>query len=74
MWTANVAGKLTQLMIEFANDSYILDILKANPYFENLNMASSIHIGFVNHLFSYHMESMCGRTKPSQFDHHADGM
>lgn len=57
MRAANVAGKLTQVMIEFAFDSYIPGILRVDPYFEKLTTACSIHIGFINDVFSYHRES-----------------
>lgn len=58
MRVGNVGGKFIQMMIELANDSYIPSILRADPYFEKLTTATSIHIGFVNDIFSYHKESL----------------
>jgi len=58
----NVGGKFMQLKIEFAKDTYIPSILKTNPYLENVTIATSIHLEFVNDVFSYHKESSLEQT------------
>lgn len=53
----NFGGRLVQMQIEFASNTYIPDALRANPYLVNVTRASSIHMGFSNDVFSYHKES-----------------
>nr|APB88776.1 terpene synthase 3 [Pseudotaxiphyllum elegans] len=54
---ANVGGKFIQMMVEFGNDTYVPSVMRASPYFEKLTAVTSIHLGLVNDVFSYHKES-----------------
>jgi len=53
----NFGGRLVQMQIEFASNTYIPDALRVTPYLVNVTKAASIHMGFSNDVFSYHKES-----------------
>jgi len=58
MRAGNGGGPHVQMLLEFANNSYIPGKLKATPYFKNVTMATSIYVGILNDVFSYHKESL----------------
>jgi len=57
MHIGNLGANIMHLLVEFAKDTYILGVLRATPYLENLTKATSIQLAFAINIISYHKES-----------------
>jgi len=57
MRIGNSGGRFVQMLVEFASDTYIPSVLRANPYVKDLTTTTCIHLAFANDVVSYHKES-----------------
>ncbi|KAG0629579.1 hypothetical protein M758_1G114300 [Ceratodon purpureus] len=57
MRAGNMGGEFIQLMIEFANNSYIPTEMRSIEFLQKVTSTTSVHLGYTNDVYSYHKES-----------------
>ena len=57
MRAGNVGGKMVQLLTEFASNTYLPKEMRSHQIMELISNAATMHLAFVNDIYSYHKES-----------------
>ncbi|KAG0597868.1 hypothetical protein M758_12G026700 [Ceratodon purpureus] len=58
MRAGNFGGTFIQLLQEFASDCYLTEEMRSLPFMLEAKSAATMHMAFVNDIYSYHKESM----------------